>query len=369
MKKPFDTFTFPSGAIARNRFVLAPMTTYASNDDLTLSDEEEVYYNSRSKDIGIVITAATAISKNAQAFPNQISIRDERYLDSMKRLATTIKKEGALAVIQLHHGGRMNVPGLVVNQDIVSASSIKANREYAAVPRELKISEIYDVIDDFCNATRLAIEAGFDGVELHGANTYLIQQFFSPHSNRRNDEWGGSLQNRLRFPMTLVDKVLSVKEKYAKPDFIIGYRFSPEELEEPGISLDDTLYLVDHLASKNLDYLHVSLGNYRSTSLRNKEDNQFIVEKLVEVINNRVPLIGAGSIDNIEHAKDALQLGYDLLGLGMACLADKDMVKKMQDNKTPSKIIDSNSLLPSKLMKRLENWGKGLEGKGYTLKK
>ena len=369
MKKPFDTFTFPSGAKARNRFALAPMTTYASNDDLTLSKEEEIYYNSRAKDLGIVITAATAVSKNAQAFPNQISIRDERYLDSMKRLASAIKKEGARAIIQLHHGGRMNVPGLVANQDIVSASSVKANRDYAVVPRELKISEIYDVIDDFCNATKLAIEAGFDGVELHGANTYLIQQFFSPHSNRRSDEWGGSLENRLRFPMTLVDRVLEVKNKYAHKEFIVGYRFSPEELENPGITLDDTLYLVDHLLSKKLDYLHVSLGNYRATSIRDENDQQFIVEKLTEVIQGRMPLIGAGSIDNVEHAKDALNLGYDLLALGMACLADKDMVKKMKENKTPSKIIDEDSLLPKKLMARLENWGKGLVGKGYTLKK
>ena len=138
---------FPNGMVMRNRLILAPMTTYSSNKDLTLSDEEEVYYNSRSKDIGMVITAAVAVSKNAQAFEHQISIKDDTYIPSMKRLASTIKKEGALAVVQLHHGGRMNAPNLYKNQDIVGPSAIKANRDYCVTPRELQNIEIYNIID------------------------------------------------------------------------------------------------------------------------------------------------------------------------------------------------------------------------------
>ncbi len=367
MNKVFTEFTFGHGAKMRNRVALAPMTTYSSNDDLTLSDEEEIYYNSRAKEIGMVITAATAISKNAQAFENQISIRDERYLESMARLAEAIKKEGAKAILQIHHGGRMNRPDSYPNQDIVSASAVKANRDYAVTPRALRTSEVYDVIDDFCNATKLAIKAGFDGVEIHGANTYLVQQFFSPHSNKRTDEFGGSLDKRLKFPLLLTDRVLRAKKLYGKNDFIVGYRFSPEELENPGIRIKDTLRLVDELASKDIDYLHVSIGKYNSSSIYDKTDKEPIVTKLVQVINHRVPLIGAGGIEDMESVNDALSLGYSIVALGMISLADKEAVSKLKNNELPSKLITKDSLLPSPLFDRIKSW-KGIEDRGYKVK-
>ena len=367
MNDVFKTFTFNNGAIIKNRIVLAPMTTYSSNNDLTLSKEEEKYYNSRAKNMGMVITAATAVSKNAQAFENQISIRDERYVESMKKLAEAIKKEGAKAILQIHHGGRMNQTNLYPNQDIVSASSIKANRKNAVQPRALKTSEVYDVIDDFFNATRLAIKAGFDGVEIHGANTYLVQQFFSPHSNQRTDEFGGSLEKRLVFPLTLTDRVLRAKKYFGKKDFIVGYRFSPEELEEPGITLDDTKVLIDELSQRDIDYLHISLGNYKQTSNRDKSNIVPIVTILLDVINRRVPLIGAGSISSNTDIIEALDLGYSLVALGMIALSDKDAVQKLKNNESPSKVISKESLLPPPLFKRIKDW-KGIESKGFRVK-
>ncbi len=352
----FNEYKFKQGAILKNAFVLAPMTTYASNEDLTLSDEEEVYYNSRAKQFGMVITAATAVSKNAQAFTNQISIKDETYLDSMTRLATAIKKEGSKAVIQLHHGGRMNLPGLFKDQDIVSASAIKANRDNVVVPRALETSEVYDVIEEFVAATKLAIKAGFDGVELHGANTYLLQQFFSPHSNRRTDEFGGSLEKRLTFPLLLVDKVIELRKELGKEEFIIGYRFSPEEIETPGITLKDTLVLVDHLASKKIDYLHVSLGNYKQSSLRDKTDTMPVVDKLVKVVQDRVPIIGVGKLRTMEDINDAFDLGYELVALGFSALADPHVVTHLKEGKELNKVFSKESLLPTKLFDRLGRW-------------
>ena len=119
-------------------------------------------------------------------------------------------------------------------------------------------SEIQEIIRAFGESTRRAIEAGYDGIEIHGANGYLVQQFFSPHSNRRDDQWGGSVENRMKFPLAIVDEVQRVVAEHAKGPFIVGYRFSPEEPETPGITMADTLDLVDALADKNLDYLHVS---------------------------------------------------------------------------------------------------------------
>jgi len=366
MNKTFKEFTFGHGAVLKNRLVLAPMTTYSSNEDLTLSEEEEVYYKSRSKGMGMVITAATAVNKNAQAFENQITARDERYLDSMKRLSNAIKSEGALSILQLHHGGRMNVPGLYPNQDIVCPSSIKANRDYAVEPRELKTSEVYDIIDDFVRSAKIAIKAGFDGIELHGANTYLLQQFFSPNSNQRDDEFGGSIEKRMKFGLTLVKRMIKLKKKYAKKEFIIGYRFSPEEIENPGITLKDTLEFVNELASKDIDYLHVSLGNFKATSSRDKTDKELIVKKLQSVINYRVPLIGVGHLESLNDLEEAFGLGYDLLALGLISLSDVNVVENLEKNIEPNKVFRRKDLLPTNMYDRLENWGAGLKDRGYS---
>jgi len=360
MNEIFTEYKFPNGGVIRNRLIMAPMTTYSSNVDLTLSDEEEIYYNKRSTEFGMVITAAVAVSKNAQAFPNQISIRDERYLDSMTRLANTIKKEGAKAVIQLHHGGRMNLPNQYPNQDIVSASAIKANRDYAVTPRELKTSEVYDVIDDFVRATEIAIKAGFDGVELHGANTYLIQQFVSPNSNRRTDEFG---RDRLKFTKTILDRIINVVKYKANPGFIIGYRFSPEELENPGITLEDTMELVEQLSQRKIDYLHVSLGHYKQSSIRDKTDNEPIVLKLKRQIKGRLPLIGVGHIESRNEMEESLDLGYDLLSLGLIALSELHPVSKLQQNKELSKKFNGNLFIPENMVERLKNWN--LEKRGY----
>lgn len=365
--KDIFSYKFKNGIELRNRLVVAPMTTYSGNDDLTLSQDEELYYRARGKQFGIVITAATAISKHAQAFSNQISIKDESYLESMKRLANAIKSGGAKAILQLHHGGRMNQPGLYEGQDIVSASSVKANRENLVKPRALETHEVYQIIEDFASATKLAILSGFDGVELHGANTYLIQQFFSPHSNIREDEFGGTINKRLKFPLELVSKILQTREEYANRDFLIGYRLSPEELETPGITLGDTDILVENLVRFDIDYLHLSLYKYDQTSLRNSEDKTLIIDRIKKIVNDAIPIIGVGQISSLNEVEDALEKGYDLLAVGMASLADVKFVDNIKNKKNPKKIIDSDSLLPKNLYNRLCLW-KNIEEKGYKIK-
>lgn len=356
MNNPFQEYKFKNGATLKNRFILAPMTTYSSNNDLTLSNDEEIYYNARAKQFGMVITAATAVSKNAQAFENQISIAGETYLASMTRLATAITKEGSKAVVQLHHGGRMNQPGLFPNQDIVSASAVKANRDYCETPRALSTKEVYEVIEAFANATKLAIKAGFDGVELHGANTYLLQQFFSPHSNIRTDEFGGNRDKRLRFITELINRVVDVRNEYGTKDFIIGYRFSPEELEEPGITLDDTLYLVDALSHKEIDYLHISLGSYTQTSMRDKSDTIPIIQKIKNRINTRIPIIGVGRIETKEDITNCEKLGYDLFSIGFPALSDTLVIEHLENNIPINKNITVDSLLPTLLHNKLKSW-------------
>lgn len=366
MNKIFQEYTLRKGVTLKNRLVLAPMTTYSSNEDLTVSDEELVYYNSRAKQFGMVITAACAVSKNAQAFSRQISIRDGRYKDSMRKLAESITKEGSIAILQLHHGGRMNQPGLYHNQEIVAPSAIKANRDYAVTPRELRTSEIYDIMDSFVQATEIAMEVGFDGVELHGANTYLLQQFYSPHSNHRDDEFGGNRTKRMTFISKLIARIEELRYKHNRPNFIVGYRFSPEEVEEPGITIQDTLFLVDELSYKDIDYLHISVGHFAQSSMRDKDNLVPIISRIKEIIKNRIPVIGVGKIETVKDMEDASTLGYEMLAIGLAALADPLFVDHVREGVPINKEFSKECLLPTPLYERLHSWIRNSE-RGYTV--
>jgi 2,4-dienoyl-CoA reductase-like NADH-dependent reductase (Old Yellow Enzyme family) len=183
---------------------------------------------------------------------------------------------------------------------------------------------------------------GFEGVEIHGANTYLLQQFFSPHSNRRTDQFGGTLEKRTSFIKAVIDACLEVKKEINDDTFIIGYRFSPEENSDPGITLEDTDYLVDELCHTDLDYLHISLGDFKQTSMRDETDTTETIKRVVEKIDGRKPFIGVGSVYTIEDAEEMLQYDVDLVAVGRQLLIDGKSIEKWQKNELASSTYNSD---------------------------
>ncbi|MEO2076031.1 MAG: NADH-dependent flavin oxidoreductase [Bacillus sp. (in: firmicutes)] len=329
----FETFSFRSGVSLKNRIVMAPMTNFSSNPDGTVTDAEVNYYARRSGGVGMVITACTYVTANGKGFHGEFGGDRDELIPSLGQLATGIKEQGAKAILQIFHGGRQVPPELVPNGDVVSASAIPAEGAGMPTPRELSDQEIESIIKDFGETTRRAIEAGYDGVEIHGANGYLIQQFFSPHSNRREDRWGGSIEKRLTFPLAVVDEVKRVAKEHAKGPFVIGYRFSPEEAETPGITMADTLVLIDALAKKDLDYLHVSLQDFWSKPRRGVDDTRSRIEIIQDRVGSQVPVIGVGSIYTVDDAAKAIQTGVPLLALGREIIIDPDWVQKVAEGR------------------------------------
>ncbi|MBU8906440.1 NADH-dependent flavin oxidoreductase [Desertibacillus haloalkaliphilus] len=224
----------------------------------------------------------------------------------------------------------MAPPELLEGDQPVSASAVAAPREGLVTPRELTVTEIEEIINDFAKATRRAIEAGFDGVEIHGANTYLIQQFFSPHSNRRSDKWGGSIEKRMTFPLAVIDHVKATVERHAKNPFIIGYRISPEEVENPGITMDETLIFVDKLVEQDLDYLHLSVQDFWGGSIRDEDDQRSRVTMVYERVGDKIPVIGVGSLHMPDEVKKAMDTGVPLLALGRELIMEPHWVEKVE---------------------------------------
>ena len=361
---PFTAYNLNNHTL-KNRFAMAPMTTYSGNADHTPSHAELDYYAQRSKDVGMVISAAVAVNTRAYAFDNQVALEIDGRIEPMRKLTSAIKAHGAKAIAQLHHGGRMNEPHLYDNPaDIVSASSIKAPREGKATPRAMTIEEIEQTVEDFKEAARRAMEAGFDGVELHGANTYLLQQFVSHHSNKRTDAYGGTREKRHRFIKEIVEAVHPVVHAQGG---ILGYRFSPEEIEEDGITMEDTLDLLTMLKGYPLDYLHASLRRYDQTSMRDTTDETPLVHRMQSVLEKDVPLMASGGIGSSDDAMRAIELGFDLFSVGFSLIADPRAIKHMHEGVPVDKVIDSQTM-PRPLYRRLAKYQDRFEKEGFRFK-
>lgn len=175
----FKSFTLSSGVQLKNRVLMAPMSMTASGANGELTDVELAFYKARAQGVGAVVTGAL-VSPNGKLIEHGIGIDNDTLLPGLQKLTVAIRENGAKAIVQLYHGGRLSNPALVPGGHILGASPVAVEREGAAVPKAMTDAEIETVIEEYAQATRRAIEAGFDGVEIHGANGFLMQQFFSP---------------------------------------------------------------------------------------------------------------------------------------------------------------------------------------------
>ena len=325
----FQTYTLNNGVTIKNRLVVAPMTHFGSQADGLISDQERTFLNNRAGDMGLFITAATLVQKDGKAFHGQPEATGEHCLDSLKETAQILQQQGAKAILQIHHGGSKAIDELLDGLDKISASASEA--EHA---REATAEEVEALIASYAQAADLALRAGFDGVEIHGANTYLIQQFYSAQSNRRNDQWGGSLENRMRFPLAVIDAVVAVREKHQRDDFIIGYRFSPEEPGDDGLTMTETGALIDALVQKPLQYLHVSLWEFDKKIRRGGDTAQTRMQFIHERINGKLPLIGVGNLFTADQILAAYETGWaEFIALGKTVMINPHIATQIREGR------------------------------------
>lgn len=329
--KLFQPFAFKNGVFLRNRAVMAPMTTWSSNPDGTISDQEVAYYRARTNGVGMVVTGCTHVTPDGIGFTDEFASHDDRFIPSLRRLAEAAKSGGAPAILQIFHAGNKALPHLVPDGRVVSASALKVPPSpfngNEVTSHALTQAEIQEIIQAFGDATRRAIEAGFDGIELHGAHGFLIQNFFSPFSNQRDDEWGGSLENRMRFPLAVVREAQRVIDEHARRPFLLGYRVSPDEPNEGGLRIDDTYLLIDRLIEAGIDYIHASLFDIPNAKPVGHNDGHTTAELIVQHVGERIPLIAAGLIRTPGDAEKALTTGLSLVAIGQGLVMNPKWVE------------------------------------------
>ena len=321
---------FLAGMACRNRVAMAAMTHYSAPEDGSVGEPELAYIARRSLGPGVVFTACVATSPDGKAYDGEPAAHDDRFLPGLTAWANTIKRGGARAILQLHHGGGVCPPRLVPHGDVVSPSGIPTPGRSEATPRELSDAEIETIIEGFRTAAIRGIKAGFDGVEIHGGYGYLPQQFLSPYTNRREDRWGGTRGKRHALPLALLEAAQTAGRDHAKQPFAVGYRFTPEEALEPGLTMDDALAFVEALIDQGTDFIDVLVNDYRSPPRRGAmTKDRSRVEYIAEAVGGRVPVLAGGAIYTEEDGRAAMATGVDFITLGRALIIEPEWVQKV----------------------------------------
>ena len=335
----FQKYTLNNKVEVPGRLVVGPLTLFGSNPDGSISEEEKEYLKLRGTGIGLYILGATAVTQNGIAFITQPRALSEKDLPSLEERAKIIKSQGALAINQIHHGGYLAIKEYSGCDPLAPSAEIanqilKENNNLKSPVKELNDEEIKKIIEGFAKATELSLKAGYDGIEIHGANNYLLQQFYSPYTNRRTDEWGGSDEKRMNFPLKVVDACIKIKEKYNRPDFIIGYRLSPEEPYETGITMTETIKLLKALVTKPLQFIHISQWNYFKKARRGEGAGQERLKIIHEITKGKTALIGIGGLKSEADLNKAVDTEFsEFIGIGLASMMNKDLGILLKENK------------------------------------
>jgi 2,4-dienoyl-CoA reductase-like NADH-dependent reductase (Old Yellow Enzyme family) len=335
---------FNCGREAANRFVIAPLTTDASHDDGTVTDGELEFVRRRAANgFSLVISSAAYVEHDGRSWQG-IGAAHDGHLPGLRRLAGAMRAAGGLAILQIYDGGRIAKPELIGERGLRAASAVASLRPGAKTPRAMTSDEVEGLIASFRAAAALARKAGFDGVEIHGANHYAVHQFFSPRANHRVDHWGGTLAKRMNFPLAVAQAVRDA----LGPGLIAGFRVTPFEAEADGYTLDDSRLLCDELARLNLDYISVSLDDYRKsrptgeTRVYNGPVQKFDapaespITGFARVVAGRCAVMASGGIKTCLDAEGAIGLGADLVAVGRAVVVDPEWLAKVRSKSEAS---------------------------------
>ncbi|MFB3814419.1 MAG: FAD-dependent oxidoreductase [Terriglobales bacterium] len=316
----------------RNRIAMLPMGTAMADKDGYVTDRQIAYYTARAKGgVGLIITEYS-VAHHTGKIPHLISLYNDSYIPGWKKLADSVHAHGAKIFPQLAHGGRQT-RSEITGSPLLAASAIPCPM-MKEVPKELTQLEIADIVDGFAEAARRAQEAGCDGVEIHGAHGYLVCNFMSPLTNRRVDEYGGTLRGRLRFPSEII---AAIKSKCGS-DFPVAFRFCSDEMVPGGIVPEEATLIAAMLADAGADMIDISRANYGSfkwlfpvygTPLAL---NAGFTEKLKQAL--ALPILLGHRINDPFVAENVLAHGQaDLVGMGRALIADAELPRKAQEGR------------------------------------
>ncbi len=327
----------------KNRLALAPMDTELSGLHGEVTRAMMDYYAARAGGgVGLILIEFTAVDE-AQRLTSP-SIYSDRFIAGWSTLVDLVHAHGAGVILQIaHHGGR--AVKRITGRLPVAPSAI-SSPIYPETPKELSREEIDELIVKFVRAAERAKAAGFDGVEIHAGHGYLIGEFVSPYTNKRTDEFGGSFENRMRFPVEILKGIRASLGR----DFVVGFKFSAYEAVERGIDLELAVEIARYMEDQGVDYLHVSVLSFPLPELRYPSVPPIytpappLVELAAEIKRHvHVPVMTVGGFGELEEAERVLAEGSaDIVALGRALIADPNLPRKWRHQELPRPCIRCN---------------------------
>ena len=323
------------GAQARNRWVMPAMATHFGSPDGEVTDALCDYLAARAQGgFGIVVTENMGVDPGGRVMKRMIMADSDRHIAGLSRLSRAIRRHGSLALAQINHGGRQT-SSRITGQELVAPSAIPCPlmRE---MPRALSLAEIDSLQDAYAAAAGRLEQAGFDGVEIHAAHGYLAASFLSAYSNRREDSYGGALENRMRFLSGIVARI----RERTGPGFLLSVRFSVDEFVPQGITPPEAALIAACLEKQGVDMLSLSVGVYESYSrlmmLTGEPEGPWL-QRVAQVRDAvRIPVVAVGRIKRPELAETALAEGQaDLLAVGRASITDPDLPARAASGESP----------------------------------
>lgn len=311
--------------LLKNRLVMPPMATSKAEADGRVSQAILDYYAEKSLGgyISLIIIEHSFITPEGRASEKQLSVAEDKVIAPLKELADLIRKNGSKAVMQINHAGSA-APPESIGMAPVAPSPVANPRKGEIVPRELSTNDIKDIVKGFQLAARRVQEAGFDGVEIHAAHGYLLNQFLSPLTNKRTDEYGGDILNRIRIHLEVIKAVReAVGESYP-----LLLRLGASDYIDGGTSLEDSQRAAREFEKAGVDILDISGGFLGYTIPGAAGQGYFapLTEAIKKVVS--IPVILTGGITEAQAAEQLLAgRKADLIGVGRAILKDSDWAK------------------------------------------
>lgn len=313
------------GLRLKNRLVMPPMATGLATSTGSVTADLIEHYNQRSKSLGLLVVEHSYVTLNGKLSEQQLGIHDDSLVFGLKKLSSSIHATGTPVVIQINHAGRR------ARKEVTGVQSVAPSP--CADVRQLSIKEIEAMVDDYGTAAERAMRGGFDGVEVHGAHGFLINQFYSPLTNKRKDRYGGSLENRMKFPLEVVKKV-----KGKVGGRLLLYRMGSDDLDPKGTTIEDSEIFALKLEELGVDIIDISGGLCGGSPAELQSEQGYFIpqaEKIKKVVN--IPVIGVGGIKDPEYANKIIkEERVDLVAIGRELLKDpswaSQAIKKLKPN-------------------------------------
>ncbi len=350
---PFQILNLPNGQSLDNRIAKAAMEENLADREQAPSGELFRLYQAWAEGgAGLLLTGNVMIDRRAMTGPGGVVLEDERHLQQFRQWASTGRSGGAHFWVQLNHPGRQTMANLGQQALAPSAVALDLGKfsKMFAEPKPMSESDIEEVIQRFANSAALAEKAGFTGVQIHAAHGYLLSQFLSPLTNRRTDRWGGSLENRARLLLSVIEAV----RQAVSPQFCVAVKLNSADFQRGGFDTDDARQVIEWLNQYPIDLLELSGGSYEAPAMQGEARDgrtlareAYFLEMAGELASvARMPVMVTGGIHRLAVVEQVLDSGIAMAGIATALTLEPHLVKHWREG------LERNPQLPPIRWKR-----------------